>query len=339
MDEGAVRSWAPGRVNLIGDHTDYTGGLVLPIAVDLGTEIVGVRGGDRLVLTSDADPATLDVDLAAATSRPAAVEPAWGRYVAAVAAELAVTGGLRGEVHSDLPLGAGLSSSAALEVAVALALGFEGDAAALATACQAAEHRATGVPTGIMDQLTIAAARAGAATLIDCHTLTVEHVPVPDSLQIVVRFVERRSLAALRLRRPRAPSAPPPNGRSVRSATPPWPTSTPSPTRRSAGGPGTSSARTNGCEPWRPRCAPATAPAPGRSWWTATARCATTTRCRPTRSTGQSTRSSGSPACSGARMTGGGFGGSVVVFAEPGAAVDGWSVRPADGALTRSGRD
>jgi galactokinase len=162
---------APGRVNLIGDHTDYTGGLVLPMAIDRWTEVSGRRGGDAIELVSDAEVTPARVRLP--VTETSKVEPAWARYVAAVAAELGASVGLAGRVTSAVPTGNGLSSSAALEVATALALGGpRHDPLALAQLCQRAEHRATGVPTGIMDQLASAAARAGHALLLDCHALT-----------------------------------------------------------------------------------------------------------------------------------------------------------------------
>ena len=94
--------------------------------------------------------------------------------------------GLRGTVTTTLPVGAGLSSSAALEVSVALALGFEGTPLELAQLGQRAERQATGVPSGIMDQLASAAGVEGSALLIDCHTLDVTPVPVPEQARIVV---------------------------------------------------------------------------------------------------------------------------------------------------------
>ncbi|HEY4376007.1 MAG TPA: galactokinase family protein, partial [Acidimicrobiales bacterium] len=124
MTDHEVVAWAPGRVNLIGDHTDTTGGLVLPMAIDLGTTITGTRGGDAVVLRSADEPEPAVVPIAAAD--PAAVEPAWAAYVAGVVAELRPPTGFTGEVMSTLPIGAGLSSSASLELAVALALGFDG---------------------------------------------------------------------------------------------------------------------------------------------------------------------------------------------------------------------
>ena len=189
---GRFRVSVPGRVNLIGEHTDYTGGLVLPMAIDRYTVIEGVGGGDRVRVTS-ADEA-LPVDLPLVIDDPHGVEPSWGRYVAGVVAELQPTEGFTGTLSTDIPIGAGLSSSAALEVGMALALGASGDAAAIAEMCRRAEHRASGVPCGIMDQLSIAAGVDGHALMIDCHSLEVVPVPVPGDLEIVVRFVAHRTL-------------------------------------------------------------------------------------------------------------------------------------------------
>ena len=179
-----VRVEAPGRVNLIGDHTDYTGGLVLPMAIDLGTSVEGRRGGSvvRLVSESEDDEAAVPLDV----TDPAAVAPPWARYVAGVVAVVRPGQGFTGRVTTTLPVGAGLSSSAALEVAVALALGFEGSPLELALACQRAEQEASGVPSGVMDQLASAAGVAGHALLIDCSTLAVRPVPLPDDVEVVV---------------------------------------------------------------------------------------------------------------------------------------------------------
>jgi galactokinase len=184
MHSMTVEAFAPGRVNLIGDHTDYTGGLVLPMAIDLGTTVRGEVVGDVVHLTSADEAAAAVVPLD--VSDPAGIDPAWARYVGGVVAELRPTTGLRGEITTTLPIGGGLSSSAALEVALALALGFEGTPLALAQLCQRAEQRASGVPCGIMDQLASAAGVDGHALLIDCHALTVEPVPIPDDIEIVV---------------------------------------------------------------------------------------------------------------------------------------------------------
>ena len=195
MSEQAVSELvrAPGRVNLIGDHTDYTGGLVFPMAIDRWTEIEYIEGGSRVELTStgELDPTSFELPV---DGEPAAVAPGWGRYVAAVAAELGSTTGIRGTVSTTIPVGAGLSSSAALEMAAAMALGHRGSPLDLARLGQRAEHRATGVPTGIMDQLCITSAVAGHALLIDCSTFDVTPSPVPDDVVIVVRFVAKRTL-------------------------------------------------------------------------------------------------------------------------------------------------
>jgi galactokinase len=179
-----IRTHAPGRVNLIGDHTDYLGGLVLPMAIDLGTTIEGEQGGEVVQLRSDAEtePAVVPLDV----EDPSTVEPGWARYVAGVVAEVRPSAGFTGTVTSTLPIGGGLSSSAALEVAVALALGFDATPLELAQACQRAEQRASGVPSGIMDQLASTAGVEGHALLIDCRSLDVRPVPIPEGVDVVV---------------------------------------------------------------------------------------------------------------------------------------------------------
>ena len=194
MKGSVVRAVAPGRVNLIGDHTDYTGGLCLPMAIDLATTISGVTA-DRVSLRSADEP--LPAIVALGVADPTLMEPFWARYVAGVVAAVAPVRGLDGAVATTIPIGAGLSSSAALEVALALALGFEGSVLELAQTCQRAEHLASGVPCGILDQLASAAGRAGHAMVLDCHTLTIEHVPLPDDVDVVViHSGQERSLAS-----------------------------------------------------------------------------------------------------------------------------------------------
>ena len=195
MSDGRrITAVGPGRVNLIGEHTDSSGGLVMPLAIDLATTVTGTRGGDEVVLVSPSEehPAVVPLDV----TDPAAATPGWARYVAGVVAQLRPLEGFTGEVTTTLPIGAGLSSSAALEVALALALGFEGSATDLALLTQRAEHQASGVPCGIMDQLASAAGVAGHALLIDCHALAITPVPLPDEIEIrVIHSGQERQLA------------------------------------------------------------------------------------------------------------------------------------------------
>ncbi|HEX5705894.1 MAG TPA: galactokinase [Pyrinomonadaceae bacterium] len=183
---------APGRVNLIGEHTDYNGGFVLPLAIDRETVVAAAPRADRLVrvltLNSNAE-AEFDLDHAGPPRRGI-----WLDYVEGVARALIERGarlaGADMMILSDVPSGAGLSSSAALEVASGLAMmsvsGVEVDRVELALAGQQAEHTYVGALVGIMDQLVSALGRAGHALLIDCRTLAVEHVPLDTSRAAVV---------------------------------------------------------------------------------------------------------------------------------------------------------
>jgi len=182
---------APGRVNLIGDHTDYHDGFVLPLAVDRDC-VVAARPRDdgRVTAQSLELPGVVDV-AADGSDEPVSVEPSWGRYVAGVVRALVEAGrapsGVDAVLSSSVPAGSGLSSSAALEVAVALALGGSAlPSRVLALACQHAEHLATGVPSGAMDQLASVLGEAGHALLIDCRTLDAEPIPLPERLAVVV---------------------------------------------------------------------------------------------------------------------------------------------------------
>src|SRR5215210_3085734 len=183
---------APGRVNLMGDHTDYNEGFVLPIAIQLECR-VDAEPSDSVSLESVDEGGS--VELAADGSvEPRGVKPDWGRYVAGVLAALAARGrrpaGLRGVITSTVPVGSGLSSSAALEVSLGSALcdvaGLSLEPLELALACQEAEHRATGVPSGVMDQLASVFGRNGHALLIDCRSLEVVPVRIPSAAALVV---------------------------------------------------------------------------------------------------------------------------------------------------------
>lgn len=190
------RAWAPGRVNLIGDHTDYSGGVALPLAIGLGVEIRGDSGGDWVILGSEGSDGIAEMPLV--VHHPDKVEPPWARYVAGVVAEMQPREGLIGTIRSTLPSGVGLASSAALEVAVAVALGADlGDPIAVAEMCQRAEHRAVGVPCGIMDQFCIVAAVEHAALLLDCGTLEAEAVPMSEDVEVaIIDSGQPRHLAA-----------------------------------------------------------------------------------------------------------------------------------------------
>ena len=186
---------APGRVNLIGDHTDYTGGLVLPIAIDRHTTIEFERSDDVLATSGNFDG---EVRFGLPVGDAAAVQPAWGRYIAGVAAAMSerhmTPRGFTGTVTTTVPIGGGLSSSAALEVAAALAFGIDTDATTIAAVCRRAEHLATNVPCGIMDQLTSVAGVKDHALLIDCHSLDVTPIRIPDSLAVWVVEISSRTL-------------------------------------------------------------------------------------------------------------------------------------------------
>ena len=179
---------APGRVNLIGDHTDYNNGFVLPMAIDADVVIAARPRPDlRVRAASESHPGLVEFSLDALTR-----EEGWGEYLKGVAHALD-PGSLRGwegVVVSDLPASAGLSSSAALELAAARVfaeLADRGwDPVAMALAGQRAENDWVGMNSGIMDQLISATGRAGHARLIDCRDLTGEDVPLPDQAAIVV---------------------------------------------------------------------------------------------------------------------------------------------------------
>jgi galactokinase len=177
-------------VNLIGEHTDYSGGLVLPAALDLGIRVDAVPA-ERITLVSpdESEAADLPPDGGAVVDATS-----WGRYVSAVAAELDALGrpavGLDGRITATLPMETGLSSSAALEVVVATALcavaGFPLEPLALAQAAQRAELRAVGVPCGILDQAAAVLGRAGHAILLDTGTLEHEAIPLPPGVALLI---------------------------------------------------------------------------------------------------------------------------------------------------------
>jgi galactokinase len=194
---------APGRVNLIGEHTDYNDGHVLPMGIERYAVVaIAPRGDDVLRAHSVGFAETVEAPLSGL--RPSNIS-GWFGYVAGVAwalrergekvqaADLAVAG--------NVPIGAGLSSSAALEMAVARALCYvsqlEWDPVRMASIAQLAENQYVGVRCGIMDQFAAAASKLGSALLLDCRSLEAIPVPIPDSLKIVVMDTGvRRALTA-----------------------------------------------------------------------------------------------------------------------------------------------
>ncbi len=190
--------FAPGRVNIIGEHTDYTGGLVLPMALELGITFSGTTGGDRLALTSEGHhPVDLGLDAVDEATPLAAIEPSWVRFLVAVARRLGVSPAVEGSLRSTLPLGGtGLSSSTALTCAALLQYGAEGAPLALAQVARQAEIDATGVEIGLMDQAACLACTPDHALLMDCGDLSVSHVPMPPSMEVlVVHSGQARQLA------------------------------------------------------------------------------------------------------------------------------------------------
>lgn len=182
---------APGRVNLIGEHTDYNDGFVLPMAIDRATWMAVRPRKDRKVAMLGLDHQdTLEFDLAAFARKP----KHWGEYVKGTAWALQEAGhaleGFDSTMACDVPLGAGLSSSASFELAVARAFattsGLAWDPARMALLGQKAENGWVGVRCGIMDQMISAAGRAGHALLIDCRDLSTRPVPIPAGTAVVI---------------------------------------------------------------------------------------------------------------------------------------------------------
>jgi galactokinase len=183
---------APGSVNLIGEHTDYNDGFVLPAALDVYTYVaVSPRPDRRLRVYSDNLGEMCDLDLD--SIRPGR-SGHWSDYVRGVAGVLESSGyRLRGAdlaIISDVPLGAGLSSSAALEVSTALALlsnsQISVDLTTVAKMCQKAEHLYAGMRCGIMDQFISCHGREGHALMLDCRSLDFQFLPIPPHVRLMV---------------------------------------------------------------------------------------------------------------------------------------------------------
>jgi galactokinase len=183
---------APGRVNLIGEHTDYNDGFVMPCAIGFSTRVaIAPRSDGKLVIRSEEFP---DVFEFGARNLPRKRAGAWCDYILGVAVMLEQMGHRPGGasvlVQGEVPVGAGLSSSAALEVASALALmsldGTQLPMPEIAKLGQRAENEFIGAHVGIMDQFVSCLGKAGHALLLDCRSLEFKLVPIPDNVQLVI---------------------------------------------------------------------------------------------------------------------------------------------------------
>jgi len=212
-------AWAPGRVNLIGEHTDYNDGFVLPLAIDRVAVFAGRTRGDdvvRLWSMHFEEYAQFSLEgLPVTFEQQRGKLPAWARYILGVATELTRVGvtllGFDAVLGGDVPLGGGMSSSAALEVATAEACAFfsagrftiAAENATLtplqvAAICQRAEQVASGVQCGILDQAASCLGRPGKAVLLDCRSLEFCYLPfdAPDLSLVVIDTGVRRELAS-----------------------------------------------------------------------------------------------------------------------------------------------
>jgi galactokinase len=189
---------APGRVNLIGEHTDFNDGWVFPAAIERAVYLAFAPLAEpKLEITGLDISESISLPLPSPAREAAGQSgafPAWARYGAGVAWVLGRSGysvsGMRGVFASTVPIGSGLSSSAALEVAFAVAFqslgGWSASRMDLARACQQAEHAFTGVRCGLMDQFASLHGKQGSALLLDCRSLEFEEVPLPGGAALVI---------------------------------------------------------------------------------------------------------------------------------------------------------
>ena len=183
---------APGRVNLIGEHTDYNDGFVMPAALEFSTEVaISPRRDCKLLIQSAEFPGDFEFDL---NNLPPRRTNSWCDYVLGVASILQQRGvslpGANLLIHGNVPIGAGLSSSAAMEVASALAL-LSLDKTTMplpevAQLCRRAENEFVGARVGIMDQFVSCMGKAGHALLLDCRSLDFKFAPIPAGIELVV---------------------------------------------------------------------------------------------------------------------------------------------------------
>ena len=202
---------APGRVNLIGEHTDYNDGYVMPIAIELYTWVAAGRRPDRILRVHSLHfGETIELPLDEFAGPP---RQHWSDYIRGVAAVLEASGqklsGANLVIQGQLPLGGGLSSSASLEISTALALmwasNFELPPLEMVRACQRAEHEYAGTRCGMMDQFIITFGRLQHALMLDCRSLEYRLVPIPEHARVVVaNSMLRHELAAGEYNRRRA---------------------------------------------------------------------------------------------------------------------------------------
>jgi len=192
---------APGRINLIGEHTDYNDGFVLPAAINKATYVAATPRADRTVVAESMDAeGYISVDL---DDREAPPRNDWGKYVQGVALLLEGAGyQLHGAdllIASDIPLGAGLSSSAALEISVAFAVtsiaGHSIDGPELTRLGQESERKYAGVNSGIMDQFASVHGQTGHALFLDCRSLEWSAIPLGDAAFVVCNTKTKHDLA------------------------------------------------------------------------------------------------------------------------------------------------
>lgn len=187
---------APGRVNLIGEHTDYNDGFVLPMAIDRGVWIALRPREDKTVRFFSLDLETESAFELSSLNRGSD----WIEYPKGIAHELMQAGfkikGFDAIMTGDVPRGAGLSSSAAVELAVARAFsvvsGFEWNAPTMAKLAQKAENEWVGVNCGIMDQMASAACKEGFALFLDCRSLEIQHAPLPKGISVIIMDTSTR---------------------------------------------------------------------------------------------------------------------------------------------------
>ncbi|HUY66117.1 MAG TPA: galactokinase family protein [Acidimicrobiales bacterium] len=339
------RAVGPGRVNLIGDHTDYNQGLALPMAIGLGVTVRFTPSTDgRVSVTSTAlgPGPELPLDLPAERAAVGRIEPAWARLTGAMVAVSRPVGGGAVQIDATLPIGAGLSSSAALAVALAEVFGVGGDPEAVAALCQRAEHLA-GVPVGALDPLICAGGRRGHALLIDFSTMATRQTPMPEEAEVVVvdsgqqRTLRTSAYAARRAECEAAAAVIGPLGRADTADL-----------ARLSGPVLRARARHVVTECLRVRsCAEALATGDlagagalmTESHQSLSGDFAVSTPVVDSLAEDLASR----PGVLGARMTGAGFGGCVVALCRPGAVdpaslpTPAWRVRPADGTVARRG--